>query len=112
MKKLYDLTVVTGTYEKNGETKRRYMQIGSMMESDDGKPFILLDPLVNLAAVPKQEGRDRVMVSCFEPKDDDRKTGVGSKSKPVYGDEEYNAIMGKTPDRSSKPLEPDLDIPF
>lgn len=44
--------------------------------------------------------------------------GKGGNSEPsqdrnkVYGDEEYNAIMGKTPDRSSKPLEPDLDIPF
>jgi hypothetical protein len=38
------------------------------MEDEDGKKFILLDPTVNLAAFKRDEGRDSVMVSLFDPK--------------------------------------------
>ena len=79
MKKLKDLAVVTGTYQKDGETKKRYQNIGALMESEKGQ-FLLLDPLINLAAVPRDEGRDRVIVSMFGPKD-----------KAVLGDEQYKA---------------------
>ena len=41
MKKLYDLTVKTGSYtNKAGEDKGRYINIGSVMENDKGK-FII-----------------------------------------------------------------------
>ncbi len=69
MKKLYDLAVKTGSYEKDGKTKNRYKTIGSIMEKDDNGRFMLLDPMVNLAAIPRDAGRDMVMVSLFEPKD-------------------------------------------
>lgn len=67
----YDLAVVTGTYtdRNTGTTKNRYQNIGVEMESDDGGRFILLDPLVNLAAVPRGNGKDRIMVSKFEVQD-------------------------------------------
>lgn len=82
MKKLKDLAVVTGTYQKDGKTKKRYQNIGALMESENGQ-FLLLDPLINLAAVPREEGRDRVVASMFEPKD-----------KAVLGDEQYKAQTG------------------
>lgn len=66
--KKYDLAVKTGSYQDNtGATKNRYQNIGAVMQGDNG-PFILLDPLINLAAVPREAGKDRVMVSCFDPK--------------------------------------------
>ena len=80
MAKLKDLAVVVGTYEKNGETKKRYQTIGALMSTSDGGQYILLDPVINLAAIPRQEGRDRVMVSMFEPKE-----------KEIHGDEQYKA---------------------
>lgn len=69
--KKYDLAVKTGTYtdRATGTEKSRYQNIGAMMVSDDGRDFVLLDPLINLAAVPREPGRDRVIVSCFEPRD-------------------------------------------
>lgn len=36
MGKLYEVTAVTGTYEKDGETKKRYMNIGSVIETKNG----------------------------------------------------------------------------
>lgn len=68
--KKYDLAVKTGSYQDNqGQTKNRYQNIGAVMQGDNG-PFLLLDPLINLAAVPREPGKDRVLVSCFDPKQD------------------------------------------
>lgn len=36
MGKIYEVTAVTGTYEKDGETKKRYMNIGSVIETKNG----------------------------------------------------------------------------
>lgn len=68
--KKYDLAVKTGSYQDNqGQTKNRYQNIGAVMQGDNG-PFLLLDPLINLAAVPREPGKDRIIVSCFDPKQD------------------------------------------
>lgn len=67
--KKYDIAVKTGSYQDNaGQTKNRYQNIGAVMSSDNG-PFILLDPMINLAAVPREPGKDRVICSLFEPRD-------------------------------------------
>lgn len=68
MKKIYDLAVKTGSYtNSNGEEKGRYINIGSVMEGDNGK-FMLLDATFNPAGAPRKEGKDSIMVSMFEPK--------------------------------------------
>lgn len=64
-RRTYDLAVKTGSYEnQHGETKNRYMNVGVVLEGDNG-PFILLDPAFNPAGVPRKDGR--VLVSMFEP---------------------------------------------
>lgn len=70
MKKLYDLAVKTGTYEKDGETKNRYENVGSVMEKDDGGRLILLNRTFNPAGVPNPDNRSNVILSMFknEPK--------------------------------------------
>jgi hypothetical protein len=66
--KKYDIAVKTGSYQDGqGQTKNRYMNIGAVMQGDNG-PFILLDPMVNLAAAPREPGKDRVICSLFEPR--------------------------------------------
>lgn len=69
--KKYDLAVVVGSYPdpQTGVNKNKYQTLGTVLEKDDGGKFILLDPLINLAAVPRGQGRDMIMVSMFEPKD-------------------------------------------
>jgi len=69
-KKVYDLSVKTGTYESNGETKGRYQNIGVMLEKDDRGRFIIMEPWFNPAGVPHEAGKG-VMVSMFEPRQDD-----------------------------------------
>lgn len=66
--KKYDLAVKVSSYEVNGETKGRYKNVGAVMQKDDGSKFIFIDPTFNFAAVKREEGRDNVIVSMFEPK--------------------------------------------
>lgn len=68
MKKLYDLVATAGTYLKNGGTKKRFKTVGAEFETDTGR-FIMLDATVNLAAFPRKEGSEMIMVSKYEPKD-------------------------------------------
>lgn len=90
-RKKYDLAVKTGSYvDRDGKTKNRYQNIGVVMQGDNGF-YALLDPLINLAAVPREEGKDRVMVSMFEPRDD---------------------AQQQAPQRQQRPAPVDDDIPF
>ena len=69
MKKLYDLAVKTGSYEKNGETKNRYENIGAVMEGENGQ-FMFLKRSFNPAGVPFKDGSESIIVSMFEPKNE------------------------------------------
>lgn len=80
-RRLYDLAVKTGSYQDNqGNNKNRYQNIGTLMEGDNGK-FILLDPLINLAAVPREQGKDRIMVSMFDPREQNAPSSANTHSQ-------------------------------
>jgi len=84
-KKLYDLAVKTGSYEKNGETKGRYENIGAVMEGGDGNKFLMVKRSFNPAGVPFKEGSDAILVSMFTPKARDgeqRAEPAGSSPDP------------------------------
>jgi hypothetical protein len=89
----YDLAVKTGSYtDRDGKPKNRYQNIGVIMQGDDGGHYALLDPLINLAAVPREAGKDRVMVSMFQPNNDQQQQAPRQQ-------------------RQAQP-QPDEDIPF
>ena len=90
MKKVYDLAVKTGTYQKNGETKGRYQNIGSVMEGDNGQ-FIILDRTFNPAGVPNPDNKSSVIVSMFAPREDG-----GKKSDPA-NDQSFPANPDSAP---------------
>lgn len=63
-----NLVVVTGTWtNRDGETKKNYKTIGQLHEGSNGD-YITLESDVNLAAYPRKEGDNRVMVSLYDPK--------------------------------------------
>lgn len=70
-KKVKDLAVKTGSYTVNGETKNRYKNVGSLMKTDDGNFFILLDTTFNPAGVPNPDARDNVLISVFDLREAD-----------------------------------------
>jgi hypothetical protein len=69
MAKKFDLVVKVGEYTDNqGQTKGRFKNVGVMMEGDKG-PYILLDRTFNPAGVGGNDGRESIIVSLYEPKD-------------------------------------------
>jgi len=71
-KKKYDIVLSAGSYTNGqGEEKKRWVNAGVIMQGDDGF-FALLDPGVNLAAY-KEPGKDRVIASLFEPRQQQQK---------------------------------------
>lgn len=66
-RKVHDLAVVVGTYFKDGQEKKRYQNIGVMMENDQGGRFLILEPWFNPAGVPHENGKG-IMVSMFDNK--------------------------------------------
>lgn len=63
-KKVADLTVKLYTYEKDGQTKGKYQNIGAVMDGDNGQ-YILLDRHFNPAGVPNPDNKNSVLVSVF-----------------------------------------------
>lgn len=65
-RKIGDLTVKVGEYQKDGQTKGKYENVGALMEGDDGRQFILFKRTFNPAGVPGSGDRDSVIVSIFQ----------------------------------------------
>ena len=84
MIKKYDIVATVGTYQKDGETKSRYKNVGVVMEKD-GKPFILLDRIFNPAGLPNPQAKDTVLLSLYEPKDkgSDYNRGLQAKDNAI-----------------------------
>lgn len=74
MAKKYDAVVVTGTYTANGVEKKRYKNVGVVMEGSEGGLYMLLEATFNPAGC-KQEDKESIMVSFYEPKE---------KEEPAY----------------------------
>jgi len=69
--KTHDLAVKTGTYtDRQGNEKGRWLNVGSVLETNDGNKVLLLNRTFNPAGVPNPEDRDTIMISMFEPRDD------------------------------------------
>ena len=82
-KKTHDLAVKVGEYEKDGQTKNRYVNIGMILEKDDGGRFMLLNRSFNPAGVPFKEGSETIMVSMFSVKSGEQNE---DKTPPEDGD--------------------------
>jgi hypothetical protein len=83
-KKLKDLCVKTGEYTtQDGQTKNRWMTVGSLMANDDGGEFLLLSRWFNPAGIAtKEPGQDSILVSCFDPREEGAKPQQPAKGKP------------------------------
>ena len=83
-KKTYDIVVKVGEYEKDGETKGRYINVGSILKNNEGKSFIIMDRTFNPAGVPNPEERATVLLSLFEPKKKEEKAASqGEEESPI-----------------------------
>lgn len=103
----HDLAVVVGTYEdRDGNEKKRYANVGVMMEGDNG-PFILLDRHFNPAGVNGKDGK--IVISCFEPKERDQGSGRRDDRRDDRGGQRSRQQDSR---RNSRDDDLDDDIPF
>jgi hypothetical protein len=98
MGKKFDLVVKVGEYtDGQGQTKGRFKNVGVMMEGDKG-PYILLDRTFNPAGVGGNEGRESIIVSLYEPKQEG-------------GQSSHSAAKANAYQPASRDLDGD-DVPF
>ena len=103
MKKVYDLAVKTGSYQnRNGETKNRYQNVGSVMEGDNGQ-FIIMDRTFSPAGVPNPDNKSSIIISMFAPKE-----GNGTHNAP--SESAHGQSFPADPDCA--PSDPSDSIPF
>ena len=93
-KKVYDLAVKIGTYKnRDGEEKAEYLNIGAIIEKDDGGRFMLMNRTFNPAGVPNPDNNKTFIVSMFsaEKKSEDKpavsSTPMGSADNPFSDDD-------------------------
>ena len=79
--KIADLAVKTGEYQKDGEMKGRYENIGSLMQGDKGH-FLILKRTFNPAGVPNPEDKDSIIVSCFEQQSNNQQQAPQQRQAP------------------------------
>jgi len=64
-KKIKDAVVVVGEYQnRQGETKKQFRTVGSLLQFDDGGTQLILDKSFNPAGVPG----DSCRISFYDPK--------------------------------------------
>lgn len=80
--KVKDLVVKLREYQdRDGNKKAQWLTIGSLMRGDDGNEFLLLDRHFNPAGVQNPDGRGNLLVSMFDPKQDDRQQQGGNQGR-------------------------------
>jgi hypothetical protein len=83
MGKKYDLVVKVGEYtDGQGQTKGRFKNVGVVMDGQNG-PYILLDRTFNPAGVGGNDGRESIIVSMYEPKQDGAQTAQQRSAAPA-----------------------------
>jgi hypothetical protein len=79
--KTHDLAVKVGEYQKGGETKGRYENIGQIL-SDGQNELVMIKRTFNPAGVPNPDGRDSVLVSKFAAGDSKPAKPAPSRGEP------------------------------
>lgn len=65
--KIGNIKAKIGEYtDSQGQTKGRYVDVGVLMQSQDGGYFIIMNPAFNPAGVPIAPGKDAPILSVFQ----------------------------------------------
>ena len=105
-KKVKDVAVKTGSYtDRDGKTKNRYENIGGMFKSDDGSFYLMIKRTFNPAGIDVDPGRDSIIVSLFDLKDD-------QAAPPARSGAGYQQSPSAPPARQQQQAAQDDDIPF
>lgn len=113
--KVKDLAVKTREYvDKEGNKKANWQNIGSIMENDDGRQFLLLDRWVNLGGLPDFSDKPNpsaVLINIFDPSNrgNYQPTAHDKAKQDGYQPDPGQQTAGKP---GGDPVDIDDDIPF
>lgn len=114
-KKTYELAVVTGTYQdRMGNEKKRWQNVGLIIENEEGKKMILVNRTFNPAGVPHMDGTqvETVTLSMFPPKERNADRGAAaSDDSPTMSAEQVKQRVSRNPKPPAEDFG-DNDIPF
>lgn len=106
-------------YEKDGQTKGKYVEVGVILSNDNGE-YALLDPTVNLAGVlqkqnmlgrkKQQQPRDMVAVSIFD--NNNQQQGWGQPQQSQQQPQPQQQQQQSAPQYNEPPMDFDDEIPF
>ena len=103
MAKKYDLVVKVGEYtDGQGQTKGRFKNVGVMMEGQNG-PYILLDRTFNPAGVGGNDGRESIILSMYEPRDN-AGGAANNTAQERHSNQKANAYRNDDLDGDSVPF--------
>lgn len=98
------LAVANGKYTNNqGETKTRWVNVGVIGVSANGKEYALIDPTINFAAFPREDGKDMVMVGVFEDNNQQQPQQQGGYGQPP---QQYGQPQVQHVDQYGNPIQP------
>lgn len=81
--KLYDVAIKTGEYTNNqGQKKSRYENVGVIMQGEHG-PYLVLKDYIDYNRFSKD---GRIIMTIFEPKDNQQQSGGFKPNSPVDPD--------------------------
>lgn len=106
-------------YEKDGQTKGKYVEIGVILSNDNGE-YALLDPTINLAGVlqkqnmlgrkKQQQPRDMVAVSIFDNNNQQQQSP--QQQQGGWGQPHQQQQQQPQQQYNEPPMDFDDDIPF
>tara|TARA_R110000744_G_scaffold95090_1_gene183812 strand:- start:2586 stop:2912 length:327 start_codon:yes stop_codon:yes gene_type:complete len=94
--KTHDLVVTKGSYQKNGETKKKYETIGNVWKRDDGSIYVTISRLFNPAGLPNPEQTDILFANLYEPKAFNNGSQQITPPKPQQSQERPAGDFGKS----------------
>jgi hypothetical protein len=74
---------------KDGQEKTRWVNVGVILEKN-GKEFMLIDPTINFAAFPREQGKDMVMVGIFDDANQNNQGGQQPQQNQSYQQPQQN----------------------
>lgn len=103
-----------GSYEKDGQTKGRFTQIGVIGQTQDGKEYVLIDPTVDLGGVlalqnvqawkEGKEPSERIIASVFdESASQGQQGGYGQNNGYQAPQQNYQQPQQQAPQNYQQP---------
>ena len=78
--KIKDAAVVTSKYTSNGSEKAHWTNVGALYRKDDGSEFLRFNAFFNLAALPRNDGSEYVIIPLFEHKQRENQSSTNNSS--------------------------------